>query len=227
LARSSDQRAEHHRGGASVIQCGVGRRHIQAELLHQPSQTRRLSLGQLKDEPRESRGVDDRVLQRAFEPPTNEPAVEGVVAVLDQNGALGEPKERPTCVAEFRRSNQHRPVDVMTLPGIGIDRRPAIDEGVEEGMRARKLESLGAQLQHEERGVACRFDVDGDELRIVQQRLRAELWRVDGNFLPGDRLRRPARLQVERLQGCRLRSADRTKSTSSRVTARSRMAAAA
>ena len=167
------------------------------------------------------------MLQRALEPPSNEPAIEGVVAVLDQNGALGEPKERPACVAEFRRSNQHRPVDVMPLLGIGIDRCPAIDEGVEEGKRARQLESLRAKLQHEEGGVACRFDVDGDELGIVQQRLRAELWRVDGDLLPGDRLRRPTRLQVEPFQDCRLRSADRTNSTSSRVTARSRIAAAA
>ncbi len=115
----------------------MGRCHIETELQHQTSEARRLPLGQLEDEPGQCRGVDDRVLQRAFEPPADQPGVERIVAVLDQNGAMGETKERPARVAELGRSNQHRSVDVVALPGVWIDWRPAIDEGVKEGEWAR------------------------------------------------------------------------------------------
>ena len=114
----------------------MGWRHVEGELLHEPGQARRLALGQVEHEPCQRRGVDDRMLQRAFEPPSHQPAVKGVVAVLDQNGSLGETKECPARVAEFGRSDQHRPIDVVPLFGVGIDRRPAIDERVEERKRA-------------------------------------------------------------------------------------------
>ena len=205
----------------------MGRRHIQPELLHEAGEPRRLPLWQLEHKPGKSRRVDDRMLQRALEPPPNQPGVEGIVAVLDQDGAMGEAKECPACVTELRRPDQHRPVDVMALLGVRIDWRPAIDEGVKKGEGTRQLESLSAQLEHEERGVACRLDVDGDELRVVERRLRAELGRIDCYFLPGDKLCRPARLQEEWLQDGRLSSADLTKSISSRVTALSRITAAA
>jgi hypothetical protein len=166
------------------------------------------------------------MLQRALEPPTHQPAVEGVMAVLDQHSALGKAKKCPAGIPEFGRADQHLAVDVMALLGIRVDWRAAIDEGVEEGERAGKLEPLGAKLQHEERSVAGRLDVDGDELSVVQQRSRAQLRRVDGDLLPRDGLRRPARLEEERLHDDRL-SAERRNSTSSRVIARNRMTAAA
>lgn len=202
------------------------RSHIQSKLLHQAREPRRLPLGQLEHEPGKSRSVDDRMLQRALEPSANEPGVEGIVAVLDQDCAVRETQERPARVAELGSPDQHRPVDVMALLRIRIYWRPAIDEGVKEGQGARQLESLSAQLEHEERGVARRLDVDGDELRVFQQRLRTEFRRVNSYFLPGDKLCRPARLQEQRLQDGRLSSADRTKSISSRVTALRRMTAA-
>ncbi|HXC77460.1 MAG TPA: hypothetical protein VNU19_10445 [Candidatus Acidoferrum sp.] len=74
--------------------------------------------------------------QRAFQAATHQPAVEGIVAVLDQDSALGEPKERPAGITKLRRADQHRPVDVVALLGVGVDRRAAVDERVEKGQRA-------------------------------------------------------------------------------------------
>jgi hypothetical protein len=66
------------------------RGYIKTELLHQSGQTRRLPFRQLQHESRKRRRVDYRMLQWAFQPTANQPAVEGIVAVLDQHGALGE-----------------------------------------------------------------------------------------------------------------------------------------
>jgi len=149
------------------------------------------------------------MLQWAFKPPPHEPGVEGVVAVLDENRAMGEPKERPAGVAELRSSDQHRPIDVVPLFGIGVDGGPAVNEGVEEGERSCKRESLSAKLQDEERRVACRFDVDGDELGIVEERLGAQLRSIDRDLLPGNRLLGPTGLQVNGFHHCRLSNAER------------------
>ena len=119
--------------------------------------------------------------------------------MLDQHGALGETKECPAGVAKLGCPNQHRPVDVVPFLGVRIDGRAAVDEGVEERKRARQLESLGAKLEHQERCVARRLDVDGDELGFVQERLRTELGSVDRDLLPGHGLSGPARLQENRL----------------------------
>jgi hypothetical protein len=114
----------------------MGRSDVEAELLHQPRQSGSLSFGQLQHEPCQSRRVDDRVLQRALQPAADQPGVEGIVAVLDQDGALGKTKERAAGVTKFGRSNQHRPVDVVPLLRVGIDWRAAIDERVEKRQRA-------------------------------------------------------------------------------------------
>jgi hypothetical protein len=131
LLGPADQRAKHHRRGARVIKSRVGRRHVEAQLLHQPGETGGLTLGQLEHEPGQRGGVDDRMLQRTFEPATYQPGVEGVVAVLDEDGALGEAKEGAPRIAELGRSDQHRTVDVVALLRVGVDRRAAIDERVE------------------------------------------------------------------------------------------------
>jgi hypothetical protein len=166
------------------------------------------------------------MLQGTFETASHEPAVERVVAVLDENGSLRETEECAACIPKLGGSDQHRTVDVMALLRVRVDRRAAIDEGVEEGERPGQLESLGAKLEDEERGVASRLDIDGDELGIVQQRLRTELRRVDGDLLPGDGLRSPAGLEEDRLHGCR-QSAARRNWISSRVIARRSTTAAA
>jgi len=162
----------------------------------------------------------------AFEAAANQPAVEGIVAVLDQHGALCESQEGPACVAELGRTDQHRPVDVMALFRIGVDRRAAVDERVEKGQRAAQFEPLGAELEDEKRRVACGLDIDGHELRLVQRGLRAEFGRIDSNLLPLHRLPCATRLQEDWFHDCR-RIAERTKSISSRVIARIRMTATA
>jgi hypothetical protein len=164
--------------------------------------------------------------QRAFQPAPNQPCVEGIVAVLDQHGAMRETKEGPSRVTKLGRPDQHRPVNVVPLLGVGVDGRTAIDEGVEKRERAGQLESLGAELEHKERCVARRLDVDRDELSLVQHCLRAKVGRIDCDLLPWHRLRGAAGLQEDRLHDSRLR-ADRTNAISSRVRALNRIAAAA
>jgi len=109
----------------------VGGSDIEGKLLDQTSKSRRLAFGQLQHKPCQCRRVDDRVLQRTLEAPADQPRVEGIVAVLDKHGALGKSKEGSASVAKLGRPNQHRPVDVVPLLGIRVDRRTAVDEGVE------------------------------------------------------------------------------------------------
>jgi hypothetical protein len=164
--------------------------------------------------------------QRAFQPAANQPRVEGIVAVLDENGALGESKERSAGVTKFGRPDQHRPVDVMPLLGIRIDGRAAVDEGVEKRQRARKLEPFGTKLEHQEWRVAGRLDVNGHELSLAKGRLGAELGSIDRDLFPRHRFSGASRLQEDGFHVCRL-SADRKKSISSRVIALIRITAAA
>jgi hypothetical protein len=129
----------------------VRRRHVELEHLDEPGQPRRLSLGELEHEPRQRRGVDDRVLERAFQTATHEPRVEGVVAVLDEDGAVGETQKSAARIAKLRRADKHRPIDVMAPMRIWVDRRLAVDERVEEGERPVEPEALGPELKDEER----------------------------------------------------------------------------
>jgi hypothetical protein len=126
--------------------------------------------------------------QRAFQSSPDQPRVEGIVAVLNQDRPLGKTKEGPARVSKLGCADQHRSVDVVALLGVRVDRRSAIDKGVKKRERARQLESLGSELEHQKRCVAGRFDVDGDELRIVQHGLRAEVRRIDRDLLPRHRL---------------------------------------
>jgi hypothetical protein len=125
----------------------VGREHVEAQLLNQASQPGRLAFRQLEDQPGQRGRVDDGMLQRAFQAAPHQPAVEGVVAVLDEHRTLREPKECASRIAELWSADQHRAVDVVALFRVRVDRRPTVDEGVEEGQRTGQLESLGAQLE--------------------------------------------------------------------------------
>lgn len=176
----------------------MGRRDIETKLLDEPRQSWCLTFRQLEDEPRECGGVDDRMLERAFQAAPDEPGVEGVVAVLDEHCAVRKPQERSTSVLEFGRADEHRTVDVMPFARVGVDRRAAVDERVEKRKRAVQRETLSPDLQDEKRSVACRFDIEGHKLRVFEPRTAADLGSVDGDFLPGHQLGRPARFQVER-----------------------------
>jgi hypothetical protein len=177
----------------------VRRSHIQAELFDQPRQAGRLAHREVEHETRERGGVDDRMLEGALEPAAHEPRVERVVAVLHQHRAVGEAQEGPPGVAEVRRADEHRPIDVVPPLGVRVDRCPAIDEGVEEGERPVEAKALGAELQDQEGRVACGLDVEGDELSVFETGLGPDLRGVDGDLLPWHRLRRAARLEKEGL----------------------------
>jgi len=141
-----DQGAEDHRGGAGVIERRVRRRDVEAELGDQPGESRGLAFGKVEHETRQCGGVDDRVLERAFEAAADEPGVECVMAVLDEDRAQSKAKEGAARVLEFGRPDEHRTVDVVALASVRVDGCPAIDERVKEGERAAEAKALGADL---------------------------------------------------------------------------------
>jgi hypothetical protein len=164
------------------------RRHVQSELLDEPRQTRRLPFGQLEHESRQGSRVDDRMLERALQSATHQPRVECVVTVLDQHGALRETQERTAHILELGRADQHRAVDMVALSRVGVDRCAAVDQRVKEGKRLLELETFGAELEHEKGRVSRRLDVERNELRVIEQRLRPQLRRVHGDLFPRHRL---------------------------------------
>jgi hypothetical protein len=172
------------------------------------------------------------MFERALEPTTDQPRVEGIMAVLDQHRAVRETQKGAARVAKLGCADQHRTVDAMAAVGIGVDGRLAVHEGVEEGQRAVQPEPLRANLEDEKRRVSGRFDIEGDELRVIELCLGSDLGRVDRDLLPRHRLRGPARFEKYRFQplmGAHLDSARarRAQSISSLVNPRSRRTAAA
>jgi hypothetical protein len=166
------------------------RRHVESKLVDEAGEAWRLTLRKVQDESSQRGRVDDRMLERAFQSSADEPRVERVVAVLDEHGALGEAEKCPSRVLELRRADEHRAVDVVSLPGVRIDGRAAVDQRVEKRERAVEGEALGANLENEERRVASGLDVQRDELCVVQPRPVGDLGRVDGDLFPRDRLDR-------------------------------------
>ena len=120
------------------------------------------------------------------------------MAVLGQHGALRKTQEPATRVFEFRRPDEHRTIDMVALARIRVDRSTTVDQRVEEGQRAFESESLGADLENQERRVAGRLHVEGDELGVLEWRAPADLRCIDRDLLPRDRLRGAAWLQVQR-----------------------------
>jgi len=202
-------------------------RDVHLQGFDEPGEPRGLPLRQVEDESRQGGGVDDGVLERALQPATDEPGVEGVVAVLDEDRSLGETQKCAPRVLELGRPDEHRPVDVVALARVGVDRRAAVDERVEEGKRGLETKALGADLEDEEGGVAGRLDVEGDELRLVERCLRTDLRGVDGDLVPRHELRCSPRLEEHALgrHERAIASARRAHAISSPVRARSRSTA--
>ncbi len=173
---------------------------LDLERLHQACEARRLAAGQLEHQAAERRRVDDRVLQGPGEAPTEDPGVEGVMAVLDQDRAPGEVEEGPPGVAELRRIDEHLALDEVPPLGVGVDRRPGVDEGVEETQRPAQPEPLGTDLEDQEGPVAGGFDVHRHELGFLQRRLGADRREVIATLdrLPRDELGSPPGLEPER-----------------------------
>ncbi len=171
----------------------------ESQLGHQPGQAGGLAGGQVEHQARQRRGVEDRVLERRPQSPAKQPGVEGVMAVLDQDSPARKPQEGASGVPEAGCPDQHRPVDQMAAPGVWVDRSAAVDEGVEERQRTGELEALGSDLEDEERPVAGGLDVEGDELGLVEGRLRTGRGGGRLRLAPGHRLGRAPRLEQNRL----------------------------
>ncbi len=171
------------------------RRDVEVQQLDQRCEPRRLALGKLEHQPRQPGCVDDRVLEWTLESAPDEPGVKRVVAVLDQHGAMSETQECPARILELRGPDQHRSLDVMTAARIWVDGCAAVDERVEEGQWAVERESLSADLEHEKRGIAGGFDVEGHVLGFLEGGLRFQLRGVDRDLFPRHGLDRASRLQ--------------------------------
>jgi len=182
------------------------------------------------------------MLERDLEAAPDQPGVESVVAVLDQNGAPRKTKECPAHVPELGCADQHGSIDLVTPARVRVDGSPAVDQRVEERERAVEPKPFGPDLEHEEGRIAGGLDVQGYELGFIQPRQRSELGRVDRDLRPRHRLDGAARLEQDRLS-CPAKfrisrgplgmghlasaSALRANAISSAVTARSRRAAPA
>jgi hypothetical protein len=200
----------------------VGGCHVQTELLDQAGKSWRLTLRKIEHQTGQRRGVDDRMLERTLQPAPDQPCVECVVAVFDQDGALREAKKRAPRILELRSADQHRSVDVVAPARVGVDGRSAVDQSVEKGKRAVQGEPFGADLEDEERGVARRLHVERDELGTFESRLTADLRGIDRDLLPRHELGRPARFEIDPLRTHRARArARRAHAISSPLTARS------
>jgi hypothetical protein len=117
------------------------------------------------------------------------------VAVLHQHGALRKTQKGAPSVPELRGSDQHRAVDVVAPLRIWVDRGAAVDQRVEEGQGTREREPLGSDLEHEERRVAGRLDVEGNELRVLKRSLGTELGSIDSDRVPRHQIDGAARLE--------------------------------
>ena len=172
-------------------------RDVDTKLRDQAGETWCLPFRKVEHEARERGRVDDRVLQRTLETAADEPRVEGVVAVFDQDGALREAEKPAAHILELGSTDEHRALDVVAPPRVRVDRGAAVDERVKKGQRLVQPESLGADLENQERRVARRLDVQGDELRINEAGRSPDLGRVHRDLVPRHRLGGAAGLEVE------------------------------
>jgi hypothetical protein len=204
-------------------------RDVEPELLDEPRQAGRLALRQVEYKPRQRGRVDDRVLERALEAAPDQPGVESVMAVLDQHGGIGEPKESAPRVLELGRPDEHRAIDVVALARVRVDGRPAVNKRVEKGKWAVEPEALGPDLEDEEGRVARRLHVKRDELGVFEASSLADLGSVDRDLFPGDQGAGAAGFQEKWLRTHQRASASarRAHPISSLVNARSRSTAAA
>jgi hypothetical protein len=168
------------------------RRDVERQVRYESRQSGCLALGKLQDKPRQGRGVDDRMLEGTLQAAADQPRVERVVAVLDQHRAVGEAQKRAPRIAELRRADEHRAVNVMAAVRIWVDGRLAVHERVKKRERSMQLEALGSHLEHEEGRVARRLHVQRDELRLIEPRLAPDLGSVDRDLFPSDRFHGPS-----------------------------------
>ena len=172
---------------------------LDLQCLNESRQPGCLTAWQLEHQPAEGGRVDDRVLERSGQASPEDPGVEGVVAVLDQDRSPSEVEERPPGVAELGGVDEHLALDQVAPLGVGIDRCAGVDEGVEQPQRPAQPEALGADLEDQEGPVAGGLDIDGDELGVLQRRLGIDRGIVVATLarLPGDELGGPPGLEPQ------------------------------
>ena len=199
LDTATNQLAEDGRRRLRIAQCRVDGLDLDLQRLHQARQAWGLTAGKLEHQATERCRVDDGVLEGPGEAAAENPGVEGVVAVLDKDGSPGEVEKGLPGVTELRRVDEHLALDQVPPLGVGVDRRPRVDEGVEETQRAAQLEPFGADLEHEEGAVAGGLDVHRDVLGLLERRLGTDGCVVIAplNRLPGDELGSPSGLEPE------------------------------
>jgi hypothetical protein len=188
LDAAPDELPEHRRRRLGVAQRGMDGLDLDLQRLHQAGQPGRLAAGQLEHQPAERRRVDHRMLEWPGQAAAEDPGVEGVMAVLDQDRPAGEMKERAPGIAELGRVDEHLALDQVPALGVGVDRRPGVDQGVEQAQGTAQPEPLGADLEDQEGPVAGSLDVHRDELGLLQRRLRADRQEVVATLdrHPGD-----------------------------------------
>jgi tryptophanyl-tRNA synthetase len=199
LDAAPNQLAKDGGGRLGIAERGVDRLDLDLEQLHQPGQPGRLAARQVEHQAAEHGRVDDRVLEGSRESPTEDPGVEGVMAVLDQDRSPGEVEEGPPGVAELGCVDQHLALDEMPPLRVGVDRRPGMDQRVEQAQGPAQAEPLGADLEDQEGPVAGGLDVDRHELGLVQRGFRADGREVllSGWRLPGDQFGSATRLEAQ------------------------------
>ena len=163
---------------------------LDLQRLHQPGQARRLAGRQLEHQPAERGRVDHRMLERTAEASAQDPGVEGVVAVLNQDRPAGEVEEGSARVGELRRIDEHLALDQVPALGVGIDGRAGVNQGVEEAQRPAQPEALGADLKDQERAVAGGLDVHRHELGLLERCRGADRREIFAvlPWIPGDEL---------------------------------------
>src|SRR5438309_11720758 len=94
---------------------------IEAKLSDEARQPGGLPFREVEHQTRQRGRVEDRMLERALQAAPDQPGVERVMAVLDQDRALRKAQECAPCILELRRSDEHGAVDVVALARVRVD----------------------------------------------------------------------------------------------------------
>jgi hypothetical protein len=152
----------------------VGRSDVKLEGFDEAGERRGLPGRQPQHEAAECGRVEDRVFEGPRQPASDDPRIEGVVGVLDENGSAREVEEGAAGVRKLRGVGDHLAIDLMAPARVGIDGGARVDQRVEEREGAAEVEALGADFEDEEGPVARRFDVERDVFGGLQRAVRRD-----------------------------------------------------
>ncbi|HEV2952963.1 MAG TPA: hypothetical protein VG015_02600 [Candidatus Dormibacteraeota bacterium] len=95
------------------------------------------------------------------------------MAVFDQHRPLGEAEERLAGHPKLGCTDEHSTINEMAPPGVGVDRRATIDEGVELAQGAFQRKPLRSDLHDQEGAVSCGLDIQGHKFGFVERSERS------------------------------------------------------